>query len=65
MTSSESASVLATSGTTSAEGDSIHNRKKLSHLVDAISTQWSDDALVARDAEARDNWSSGGSCSQF
>ena len=47
--------MLATSGTTSAEGDSIHNRKKLSHLVDAFSTQWSDAALAARDAEAREN----------
>ena len=55
MTSSESASVLATSGGTSAEGDSIHNRKKLSYLVDAFSTHWSDAARVTSDAEARDN----------
>ena len=43
----------ATSGTTSAEGESIDNSWKLSHLVNAFSTQWGDAVLAARDADAR------------
>ena len=53
LTSSEFASVLATSGTTGAEGESIGNSWKFSHLAEAFSTQWSDAALAARDATAR------------
>ena len=53
LTSSEFASVLATSGTTGAEGESIGNSWKFSHLVEAFCTQWSDAALAARDAKAR------------
>ena len=53
LTSSEFASVLATSGTTSAEGKGIGNNWKFSHLVDAFCTQWSDAALAARDAKVR------------
>ena len=53
LTSSEFASVLATSGTTSAEGESIGNSWKCSHLVEAFCTQWCDAALAARDAKAR------------
>ena len=53
LTSSEFASVLATSGTTGAEGKSIGNSWKFSHLVEAFCTQWSDAALAARDAKAR------------
>ena len=53
LTSSEFASVLATSGTTSAEGESIGNSWKFSHHVEAFCTQWSDAALAARDAKAR------------
>ena len=53
LSSSEFASVLATSGTTGAEGDSIGNSWKFAHLVQALSTQWSDAALAARDAKAR------------
>ena len=43
--------MLATSGTTSAEGESIGNSWKFSHLVDAFSTQWGDAALAERDAK--------------
>ena len=43
LTSSEFASVLATSG----------NSWKFSHLVEAFCTQWRDAALAARDAKAR------------
>ena len=53
LTSSEFASVLATSGTTSAEGESIGNSWKFSHLVEAFGTQWCDAALAARHAKAR------------
>ena len=53
LTSSVFASVLATSGTTSAEGESIGNNWKFSHLVEAFCTQWGDAALAARDAKAR------------
>ena len=53
LTSSEFASVLATSGTTGAEGESIGNSWKFSHLVEAFCTQWGDAALTARDAKAR------------
>ena len=45
--------MLATSGTTGAEGESIGNSWKLAHLVEAFSTQWGDAALAARDAKAR------------
>ena len=46
------ASVLATSGsTTGAEGESIGDSWKFSHLADAFSTQ--DAALAARDSNAR------------
>ena len=53
LTSSEFAFVLATSGTTGAEGESIGNSWPFSHLVEAFSTQWGDAALAARDAKAR------------
>ena len=53
LSSSEFASVLATSGTTGTEGESIGNSWKMSRLVEAFSTQWSDAALAARDAKAR------------
>ena len=49
LTSSEFASVVATSGTTSAESESLGNNWNLSHLVDAFSTQW---GVAARDAKA-------------
>ena len=52
-TPSEFASVLATSGTTGAEGESIGNSWKFSHLVEAFCTQCGDAALAARDAKAR------------
>ena len=45
--------MLATSGTTGAEGESIGNSWKVSHLVEAFCTQWGDAALAARDAKAR------------
>ena len=44
---------MATSGTTGAEGESIGNSWKFSHLVKAFCTQWGDAALAARDAKAR------------
>ena len=53
LTSSEFASVLATSGTTGAEGESFGNSWMFSHLVEAFCTQWCDAALAARDAKAR------------
>ena len=53
LTSTEFASVLATSGTTGAEGESVGNSRKFVHLAEAFSTQWCDAALAARDAEAR------------
>ena len=53
LTSSEFASVLATSGATGAEGESIGNSWKSSHLVEAFCAQWGDAALAARDAKAR------------
>ena len=53
LTSSEFAFVLGTSGTTGAEGESIGNSRKFSHLVEAFCTQWCDAALAARDAKAR------------
>ena len=52
LTSSEFASVLATSGTTGAEGEIIGNSWKFSHLVEAFCTQRGDAALAARDAKA-------------
>ena len=55
LTSSEFASVLATSGTTSAEGESIGNSWKFSHLVEASCTQWCDAALAAKSAKARNS----------
>ena len=46
--------MLATSGTTGAEGESIGNSWKFSHFVEAFSTQWcSNAALAARDAKAK------------
>ena len=39
------------SGTTGAEGESIGNSWKFSHLVEAFSTQWCHAALAARDAK--------------
>ena len=51
LTSSEFASVLATSGSASAEGESFGNSWKFAHL--AFSTQWGDAALAARVAKAR------------
>ena len=53
LTSSEFASVLATSGTTGADGESIGNSWTFSHLLEAFSTQWRDAALAARDTKAR------------
>ena len=53
MTSSEFASLLATSGTSSAAGEFIGNSRKFAHLVEAFRTQWSDAALAARDTKAR------------
>ena len=53
LTSGEFASVLATSGTTSAEGENIGNSWTFAHLLKAFSTQWCDAALAARDAKAR------------
>ena len=53
LTSSQFASVLATSGTTGAECESIGNSWKFSHLVEAFCTQWGHAALAARDAKAR------------
>ena len=55
LTSSKFSSVLATSGTTSAEGESIGNSWKCENLVEAFSTQWCDAALTARDAKARES----------
>ena len=52
LTSSEFASVLATSGTTGAEGECIGISWKFSHLVEAFCTQWGDAALAARDASS-------------
>ena len=40
LTLSQFASVLATSGTTGAEGESIGNSWKFSHLVEAFCAQW-------------------------
>ena len=53
MTSSKFASVADTSGTTGAEGEINGNSWNCSHLVEAVSTQWSDAALAARHAKAR------------
>ena len=53
LTSSEFASMLATSGPTGAEGESIGDNWKFSHLVEAFSAQWGVAALAARDAKAR------------
>ena len=50
---SEFASVLVTSGTTGAGGESIGNSWKYAHLVEAFSTQWCNAVLAARDAKAR------------
>ena len=53
LTSSEIASMLATSGTTSAEGENIGNSWKFSHCVEAFCTQWCDAELAPRDANAK------------
>ena len=53
LISGEFASVLATSGTTSAEGERIDKSWKFANLVEALSTQWGDAALTARGAKAR------------
>ena len=45
LTTSEFASVLATNGTTGAEGESIGNSWKFSHLLLVFCAQWSDAAL--------------------
>ena len=45
--------MLATSGTTGAEGESVGNSRKFAHLAEAFSTQWCDAAHAARDAKAR------------
>ena len=45
--------MLATSGTTGAEVESIGNSWEFSHLVEAFSVQWRDAALAARDVKAR------------
>ena len=45
--------MLATSGTTGCEGESIGNRWKFAHLVEALSTQWCDPALATKNAKAR------------
>ena len=45
--------MLATSGTTSVEGECIGNSWKFAHLVDAFSTQCGDAALAAKDSKAR------------
>ena len=55
LASSEFASVLATSGTSSVEGESIGKSWKFAHLADAFSTQWRDAALAARDSKARNS----------
>ena len=54
-TSIEFVSLLATSGTTGAEGESSGNSCELSHFVDAVSTLCGDAALAARDAQAGKN----------
>ena len=53
LTSSEFASVFATSGTTCAEGESVGNSWKFPHLVEAFCTQWGAAAVAARDPKAR------------
>ena len=53
LTSSEFTSVLATSGTAGAEGESIGNSWKFSHLAEAFCAKWCDAAVAARDAKAR------------
>ena len=53
LTSSQFASVLATSGTTSAESESTGNSWKFSHIVEAFCTQWCDAALTARMSRPR------------
>ena len=65
LMSSEFASVLATSGTPSAEGESIGNSWKFAHLADAFTAQWCGAALAARDSEAKQSKNSGGSSGQF
>ena len=52
LTSSEFASVLATSGTTGAGGESVGDNWNFSHLVEAFCTRWGA-ALAARDAKDR------------
>ena len=52
LTSSEFATVLATSGTTGAAGESVGNSWNFSHLVEAFCTLWGA-ALAARDAKGR------------
>ena len=53
LTSSEFAPVMATSGTTRVEVDSIGNSWKFDHFTEAFNPQWADAALAARDAKAR------------
>ena len=53
LTSSGFASVLATSGTTGAEGENMGNSWQFSHLAATFSTQSCDAALAARDSKAR------------
>ena len=48
LTSSEFASMLATSDTTRAEGESSGNNWKFNDLVETCKTQWSDLALASR-----------------
>ena len=45
--------MYATSGTSSADGDSIGNHWKFAHLTDAFSTQRCDAVLGGRDSKAR------------
>ena len=59
LTSSAFSSVLATSGTTSADGESTGNSWKFAHLADAFSTKWRDAALAARDSNGQQTWSNG------
>ena len=43
--------MLATSGRTGAEDESIGNSRKFSHIVEAFRTQWCDASLAARDGK--------------
>ena len=53
LTSSEFASVLATSGNRGAKGESFGNSWIFSHFADVFSTQWGAATLTARDSKAR------------